>query len=153
MNTGWSSTRCRSNGDGGDRWKPCHLSWHALPAAPVAIARRDLCPVTATMNQATKTNSVDRLPCSYFYRSRHWIGKPPWVVSVLVVTINQGRLLMVHIFSCYQTRINPRHKMHKIRARSYYELFTSLGGSVETGYRTVAEQPSSSKLDLSGYYC
>ena len=27
------------------------------------------------MSQATKTNGIDRLPCSYVYRSSHWIGK------------------------------------------------------------------------------
>ena len=42
-----------------------HLFWHALPVAPIAVARRDLSPVTGTMSQATKTNGIDRLPCSY----------------------------------------------------------------------------------------
>ena len=35
-------------------------SWHALPVAPISVARRDLSPVTETMSQATMTNSIDR---------------------------------------------------------------------------------------------
>jgi len=34
-------------------------SWHALPVAPDAVARRDLSPVTGTVSQATKTNGID----------------------------------------------------------------------------------------------
>ena len=52
-----------------------HFIWHALPVAPITVARRDRSPVTGTVCQATKTNSINRLPCSYLYRSRHRIGK------------------------------------------------------------------------------
>jgi len=52
-----------------------HPFSHALPVSLNAEARRGLSPVTGTVSQATKTNSIDRLPCSYLYRSRHWIGK------------------------------------------------------------------------------
>ena len=41
------------------------LFWHVLLVAPIVIAGRDLSPVTGTMSQATKTNSIDRLPCGY----------------------------------------------------------------------------------------
>ena len=52
-----------------------HLFWHVLLVALIAVARRDLSPVTGTVSQATKTNGINRLPCGYLYRSRHWIGK------------------------------------------------------------------------------
>jgi len=45
------------------------ISWHALPVTLIAVARRDLSPVTGTMSQATKTNGVVRLPCGYLYDS------------------------------------------------------------------------------------
>ena len=46
---------------------------------------------TDTMSQATKTNGIDGLPCSYVYRSSHWIGKSVGVLrpSVLVVAIEE----------------------------------------------------------------
>ena len=37
-----------------------HLFWQVLPVAPIAVARRDLSPVTGTVSQATKTNGIDR---------------------------------------------------------------------------------------------
>jgi len=43
--------------------------WHVLPVALIAVARRDPSPVTGTVSQATKTNSIDRLPCGYLYHS------------------------------------------------------------------------------------
>jgi len=46
-------------------------SWHALPVAPNALARRSLSPVTGTVSQATKTNGIERLPCSYLCHSQH----------------------------------------------------------------------------------
>jgi len=52
-----------------------HLFCHVLPVAPIAVARRNLSPVTGTVSQATKTNSIIKLPCSYLYCSGHWIGK------------------------------------------------------------------------------
>ena len=30
---------------------------------------------TGTVSRSTKTNGINRLPCSYLYCSRHWIGK------------------------------------------------------------------------------
>ena len=76
LHTGWSSTCRKSYGDGMDGWKYSRqLYWHALPVAPITVARRDLSPVTGTMSQATITNSIDRLPCGYLYHSSHWIGK------------------------------------------------------------------------------
>ena len=48
-----------------------------------------------------KTNCIDRLPCIALDIE---LVKPR-VVSVLVVIINQGRLFMVHVFDCYQTRV------------------------------------------------
>ena len=52
-----------------------HLLRHALSVAPIAVARRGLSPVTGTVSQVTKTNSIVRLPCGYLYHSRHWMGK------------------------------------------------------------------------------
>ena len=51
------------------------LFWHVLLVAPIAVARRDLSPLTGTVSQATKTNGIVRLPCGYLYHFRHWIGK------------------------------------------------------------------------------
>jgi len=48
-----------------------YLFWHALLVAPITVARRDLSPATGTVSQATKTNGIDRLPCSYLYHSIH----------------------------------------------------------------------------------
>ena len=72
MHTGWSSTCCRSCGDGMDRWS--HLSWHVLPVTPIAVARRDLSPVTGAVSHATKTNGTVRLPRGPL-SLWHWVGK------------------------------------------------------------------------------
>ena len=48
-----------------------HLFWHVLLVAPIAVARRDLSPLTGTVSRVTKTNGIVRLPCGYLYRSRH----------------------------------------------------------------------------------
>ena len=74
-----------------------HFIWHALPVAPITVARRDLSAVTGTVSLATKTNGIDRLPCGYLYRSRHWIGKS---TSSLHPHHRGGRLFMVHVFNC-----------------------------------------------------
>ena len=49
-----------------------HLFCHALPVAPIAVARRDLVlsPVTGTVSQTAKTNGIDRLLYGYLYHSR-----------------------------------------------------------------------------------
>jgi len=85
MHTGWSSTHCRSW-----RWHgqiKAIFFWHALPVAPITVARRDLSPLTGTVSQATKTNGIVRL---------HVVTSI--AVSVLVVTIEDDRLFTV---DCY----------------------------------------------------
>ena len=119
LHTGWSSTRCKSCGDGMDGWKPSF--WHVLAVAPIAVTRRDLSPVTGTVSQATKTNGIEISPCSYLYRSRHWIGNS--TSSLHPCCRHQGgRLLMVHVFNCAARLsqspcpfwIYPWHKTRKI---------------------------------------
>ena len=98
LHTSYPSTCCKSYRDGMDGWKhSSQLYWHALPVAPTAVARG---PVTGAVSQATITNSINRLPCSYLYHSRHWIGKS---LSGLHCCCRHrwGRLLMVHGFDCY----------------------------------------------------
>ena len=76
-----------------------HLFWHVLLVALIAVARRDLSPVTGTVSQATKTNGIERFPCGYLDRSRHWIGSS--TSSLCPCCHNQGgRLLMVHVLDC-----------------------------------------------------
>ena len=78
------------------------LFWHALLVAPIAVARRDSSPVTGTASQATMTNGTDRLPCSYLYDSRHWIGK--YTSSLHPCCCYRGGRLfmdMVHVFNEY----------------------------------------------------
>ena len=89
LHTGWSSTHCRSCGDVLDRWKPSFLA-----CATGSPHRRDESPVKGTAGQATKTNSIDRLPCSYLNHFRHWIGKS---TSSLLVAIEE----VGHVFDCY----------------------------------------------------
>ena len=89
LHTGWSSTHCRSCGDVLDRWKPSFLA-----CATGSPHRRDESPVKGTAGQATKTNDIDRLPCSYLNHFRHWIGKS---TSSLLVAIEE----VGHVFDCY----------------------------------------------------
>jgi len=65
-----------------------------------AVVRRGWSPVTDTdtMSQATKTNSIDRLPCGYVYHSSHWIGKSVGVLRPCCR--HRGvRLSTVHVFN------------------------------------------------------
>jgi len=75
MHTGWSSTCCRSCGDGIDRWKPSVLACATDYPHRCTQKRKCVSPVTGTVSQATKTNGINRLPCGYLCCSRHWIGK------------------------------------------------------------------------------
>ena len=94
LHTGWSNTRCRLCGNGMDRWKHSGLTC----ISPQQCSQNRLVQWlqhSIHESQATMTNGIDRLPCSYFYHSSHWIGK--WSLWL----------------SCF--RINA---WHKIRARS-----------------------------------
>ena len=80
------------HGDGMDRWHSSHL--HR------AVVRRGWSPVTDTdtVSRATKTNGIDRLPCSYVYHSSHWIGKS--VSGLRPCCRHPGvRLSIVHVFN------------------------------------------------------
>jgi len=66
---------------GGPLHTASHVEWHGqmkalwlsfghtLLVAPIAIARGGQSAVTGTVSQATMTNSINRLPCGYLYRS------------------------------------------------------------------------------------
>ena len=87
--------------------QPCTTafwSWHALPVAPITVARRDLSPVTGTVSQATTTNGIDRLPCGYLHRSSHWIGKSMSGLSLSPSLYLGGRLLLGGVSFCAYTR-------------------------------------------------
>ena len=57
---------------GGDGMHRSQHSCHLLPCQK-RLESSDF--NTGTVSQATKTNGINRLPCGYFYRSSHWIGK------------------------------------------------------------------------------
>jgi len=116
LHTGWSSTHCRSCRDGMDRWKPSFLA--CTTGSPIAVARRDLSPVTGTVSHTTKTNGIDRLPCGYLI-AFDTEQVSPQVVSVLVVAIEEiGCSWFMSLLSSSPFWINACHKMHKIRTGS-----------------------------------
>ena len=72
-----------------ERWKhSCHFFLICITGSPLAIARRDWSPMLVRNHQSRykrsessdrncesgKRAGIDRLPCSYLYRSSHWIG-------------------------------------------------------------------------------
>ena len=97
MHTGWSSTHCRSCGDGMNGQKPSFLACATSSPHRCSQKRSES---SDRNRESGKTNGIDRLPCGYLYRSRHWISKS---MSSLHPCCHHrgGRLFMVHIFDCY----------------------------------------------------
>ena len=121
LHTGWFSTCQRSCRNAMDWWKhTSHLLLKCATGSPHHCRQklRDLSPGTGTVSQATMTNGIDRLPCSYLCRSSHWISKS---MSGLQPCCHHrgGRVFMAHWASTSSSWsplwINAWRKMCKIK--------------------------------------